>query len=71
MLRPRHGRGSRQSGTATLLALVDRRPAVSRTLFDLGEALPDGRREISPPLVRAPDGIHAGVRADASQEQDH
>ena len=49
------------SGCAILLAVLDRGPAISGALFDLGETLSDGRREILPPSVTGSDGIHVHV----------
>lgn len=46
------------------LAIGDQ-PKVA-TLSDLGEAFSDGRRGILPPLVCGLDGVHVGIRADAS-----
>lgn len=54
---------------ATLLAADGRCPAIRGSPFDLGEALSDGRREILPPFVGGLDGVHGGIRDDASQEQ--
>ena len=70
LLGPRRGDTSPGLGVATLPAVDGRGPAISGSLLDLGEAFSDGRREILPPFVDGLDGVHFGVGADASQEQD-
>ena len=56
-------------GCAIPPAGLDRGPAKGGALFDLGETLSDGRREILPPSVAGSDVIHIHVGAESSHEQ--
>ena len=74
--RPRWSRQLSVGPTTTMTAFLgtldgDRScPAVSGALLDLSVTLPDRRRQVSTPRVDRLQGLHAGVRADAAEEQD-
>ena len=74
--RPRRSRQLSVGPTTTTTAFLgtldgDRScPAIRGALLDLSITLPDRRRQVPTPRLNRLQGLHAGVGADAAEEQD-